>query len=169
MYAIIKFSVIGEGSIKLHVLAQSGQSCLIKHSSMVKSLTFSPNLIWQSRNATCSLMQENVPLGSVWTSDCVIWNLCRRQKFHSSAWVKIRKDEYFFPKHSSFEIINRGSHVTYCSLMFFITYAFKGQVHKFAVRVKIVSHSSCRTSAIFKYFCTLLCILMVSSYQFDIL
>ena len=36
--------------------------------------------------------------------------------------------------------------------MFFIAYAFKGQVHVFAGRVKIVSHSSCRTSAIFKYF-----------------
>ena len=40
--------------------------------------------------------------------------------------------------------------------MFFIAYTFKGQVHVFAVRVKIVSHSSCRTSAIFKYFCPLI-------------
>ena len=40
--------------------------------------------------------------------------------------------------------------------MFFIAYAFKGQVHKFAGRVKTVSHSSCRTSAIFKYFVTCL-------------
>ena len=40
--------------------------------------------------------------------------------------------------------------------MFFIAYPFKGQVHVFAVRVKIVSHLSCRTSAIFKYFCPLL-------------
>ena len=39
--------------------------------------------------------------------------------------------------------------------MFFIAYTFKGQVHLFAVRVKIVSHSSSRTSAIFKYFCPL--------------
>ena len=39
--------------------------------------------------------------------------------------------------------------------MFFIAYAFKGQVHVFAGRVKIVSHSSCRTSAILKYFCPL--------------
>ena len=39
--------------------------------------------------------------------------------------------------------------------MFFITYAFKGQVHVFAGRVKIVSHSSCRTSTILKYFCPL--------------
>ena len=44
---------------------------------------------------------------------------------------------------------------TYYSLMFFIAYAFKGQVHVFAGRVKIVSHSSCRTSAILKYFCPL--------------
>ena len=39
--------------------------------------------------------------------------------------------------------------------MFFIVYAFKGQVHMFAVQVKIVSHSSCRTSVILKYFCPL--------------
>ena len=49
--------------------------------------------------------------------------------------------------------INRGSHIY--SLMFFIAYAFKGQVHVFAGRVKIVSHSSCRTSSILKYFCPL--------------
>ena len=34
--------------------------------------------------------------------------------------------------------------------MFFIAYAFKGQVHVCAGQVKIVSHSSCRTSAILK-------------------
>ena len=39
--------------------------------------------------------------------------------------------------------------------MFFIACAFKGQVHVFAGRVKIVSHSSSRTSAILKYFCPL--------------
>ena len=39
--------------------------------------------------------------------------------------------------------------------MFFIAYAFKGQVHVFAGRVKIVSHMSCRTSAILEYFCPL--------------
>ena len=36
--------------------------------------------------------------------------------------------------------------------MLFIAYAFKGQVPVFAGRVKIVSLSSCRTSAILKYF-----------------
>ena len=40
--------------------------------------------------------------------------------------------------------------------MFFIAYAFKGQVRVFAGLVKIVSHSSCRTSAILKYFCPLM-------------
>ena len=45
--------------------------------------------------------------------------------------------------------------MTYNSLMFFIAYAFKGQVHVFAGQVKIVSHSSCRTSVILKYFCPL--------------
>ena len=39
--------------------------------------------------------------------------------------------------------------------MFFIAYAFKGHMHVFAGRVKIVSHSSCRTIVIFKYFCPL--------------
>ena len=46
------------------------------------------------------------------------------------------------------------SHIT---PLCFIGYAFIGQVHVFAGRVKIVSHSSCRTSAIFKYFCPLSC------------
>ena len=41
--------------------------------------------------------------------------------------------------------------------MFCIVYAFKGQVHVFVGRVKAVSHSSCRTSAILKYFCPLPC------------
>ena len=36
------------------------------------------------------------------------------------------------------------------SLMFFIAYALNGQVHVFTGRVKIVSHSSCRTSTILK-------------------
>ena len=36
--------------------------------------------------------------------------------------------------------------------MFFIAYAFKGQVNVFAGRVKTVSHSSSRTSSILKYF-----------------
>ena len=39
--------------------------------------------------------------------------------------------------------------------MLFIAYTFKGQVHVFAGRVKIVSYSSCRISAILKYFCPL--------------
>ena len=39
--------------------------------------------------------------------------------------------------------------------MFFIAYTFNGQVHVFAGQVKIVSHLSCRTSAILKYFCPL--------------
>ena len=36
--------------------------------------------------------------------------------------------------------------------MFVIAYAFKGQVHVFAGRVKIVTHSDCRTSAILNFF-----------------
>ena len=44
---------------------------------------------------------------------------------------------------------------THYSRMFFIAYAFKGQVHVFAGRVKIVSHLSCRTCVILKYFCPL--------------
>ena len=51
--------------------------------------------------------------------------------------------------------ITQGIHITYYSLMFFIAYTFKGQVHMFAGRVKIVSHSSARTTAILKYFCPL--------------
>ena len=41
----------------------------------------------------------------------------------------------------------------YYTLMFFNIYAFKGQVHVFAGRVLILSRSSCRTSAMLKYFC----------------
>ena len=48
--------------------------------------------------------------------------------------------------------ITRGSHIPYYSIMFLIAYTFKGQVHVFTGFVKIVSHSSCRTSAIVKYF-----------------
>ena len=51
----------------------------------------------------------------------------------------------------------QGSHIRYNSLMFFIAYAFKGQVHVFPGWVKIVSHWSCRTSAIFKYFVPWIC------------
>ena len=39
--------------------------------------------------------------------------------------------------------------------MFFIAFTFKGHEHVFALQVKVVSHSSCRTSPIFKYFCPL--------------
>ena len=39
--------------------------------------------------------------------------------------------------------------------MFCIAYTFKAQVHVLAGQVKTVSHSSCRTSAILKYFCPL--------------
>ena len=56
---------------------------------------------------------------------------------------------------SAFERLTQGSCITYYSLTFFIAYAFKGHVHVFAGRVKVVSHSSCWTSAIFKYFCPL--------------
>ena len=42
-------------------------------------------------------------------------------------------------------------HITpLCSLL---KNTFKGQMHVFAGQVKTVSHSSCRTSAILKYFC----------------
>ena len=44
------------------------------------------------------------------------------------------------------------THITYYYLMFFIAYAFKGQAHVFAGRVKIVSYSSTRTSIILQSF-----------------
>ena len=50
--------------------------------------------------------------------------------------------------------------------MVFNTYTFKGQVHVFAGRVKIVSHSSCRTSAILKYICPLLVYAKKVSYMY---
>ena len=50
--------------------------------------------------------------------------------------------------------------------MFFIAYPLKGQVRVFAGRVKIVSHSSCRTSAILKYFCPLHDYLLINTVVF---
>ena len=64
--------------------------------------------------------------------------------------------------HLSSDIRNFISHITYYSLMFFIAYAFKGQVYVNAGWVIIVSHSSCRTSAILKYFCP--CLVWASIY-----
>ena len=52
---------------------------------------------------------------------------------------------YLGAQHHHIIRITRGSHITYYSLMFFIAYAFEGQVHVFAGWVKIVSHSSCGT------------------------
>ena len=49
--------------------------------------------------------------------------------------------------------------------MFFIAYAFKGHVHAFAGQVKVVSHSPCRTSAIFKYFCPLPCTELLTKFS----
>ena len=45
--------------------------------------------------------------------------------------------------------------------MLLIAYAFKGQVQVFAGRVKIVRHLSRRTCAISKYFCPLICALIL--------
>ena len=50
--------------------------------------------------------------------------------------------------------------------MYLIAYAFKGQVHVFAGQVKIVNRSSCRTHAIFKYFCPLDQFLILVKTQF---
>ena len=84
-------------------------------------------------------------------------------KFHWSArnyrTSEIQKGRVILPKHlscrtSALRRITR-SLITYYSLMFFIAYAFKGQVHGFAGRVKSVNHSSCRASTKLKYFCPL--------------
>ena len=50
--------------------------------------------------------------------------------------------------------------------MIFIAYAFKGQVQVFAGPVKIVSHSSCRTSAILKYQTYWLRMLLIEHYEY---
>ena len=55
-------------------------------------------------------------------------------------------------------------HITpLCSLK----HAFKGQVHVFAGRVKIVSHSSCRTSTILKFFCSLQGVMLTNFLYFQ--
>ena len=62
----------------------------------------------------------------------------RGQKLHSSTrnyeW-NLKKDKEFFPTHSYC--------IAYYSLMFFIAYAFKGQVLVFAGWVKIVLQDKC--------------------------
>ena len=93
---------------------------------------------------------------------------CRGQKFHSSACnyqgnlertsnsSQSTRPVGGMYRTSALGRITWGIRIiTYYSLMFFIAYAFKGHVHAFAGRVKVVSHSFCRTSAIFKYFCPL--------------
>ena len=64
-------------------------------------------------------------------------------------WVNMGK--YYFGS----GIRNFISHITYYSHMFFIAYTFKGKMHVFAGRMKIVNHWSCRTGAILQYFCPL--------------
>ena len=78
--------------------------------------------------------------------------LSRGQKFHLSArnyeWNLERTSNSYQSNHPTGRVLweeLRGSHITCYSLMFFIAYTFKGQVHVlFAGQVKIVSHSSCR-------------------------
>ena len=94
-------------------------------------------------------------------------NINRGQKLHSSPrnyeWNLERTSNSSQSTHpvgrvyrtSALGRITWGSLITYSSLMFFIAYAFNGHVHTFAGRVKVVSHSSCRTSAILEYFCPL--------------
>ena len=85
------------------------------------------------------------------------------QKFHSLAcnneWNLERTSNY---RTSALGRITQGSYITYHSLMFFI--AYKGQVCVFAGWVEIVSHSSCRTSAILKYFCPLVDLIPLIAY-----
>ena len=110
-------------------------------------------------------------VGSAWNSNSskFLWlSLLQGTKFHSSAcnyeWNLERTSNSSQSTHpvgrvyrtSALGRIIRGSRITYYSLMFFIAYAFNGHVHAFAGRVKVVRHLSCRTSAIFKYFCPLL-------------
>ena len=98
--------------------------------------------------------------------------LCRRQNFHSST----RNYEWNLERtsnsskstrptgQSALGSMTQGSHIRYYTLMFFNAYAFIGQMHVFAGRVKIVSHSSCRTSAIMKYFVPCYAIMFVLLY-----
>ena len=82
-----------------------------------------------------------------WTKfDCEIF----LSVYGKQRWIRLGK------YHFNSDIRNFISHITYYSLMFVIVYAFKGQVHVFAGWVRIVSHSSCRPSAILKYFCPLI-------------
>ena len=98
--------------------------------------------------------------------------ISRGQKFHSFAcnyeWILERTSNSSQSTHPVGRVwscrtgalgkITLKSYYVLYYLMFFIAYAFKGQVNVFAGWVKIVSHSSCRTSAILKYFCPLISI-----------
>ena len=93
-----------------------------------------------------------------------MWLLLRGQKFHSST----RNYEWNLERTSNSSQSTCPVGRVLCkelleevilhikTLMFFIAYAFKEQVPVFAGQLKIVSHLSCRTKAIFKYFCPLL-------------
>ena len=123
-------------------------------------------------NLTCKKRRQSILYRNWYHILIILRNghlLCRGQKFHSSTryyeWNLERTSNSSKNTRpvgrvymtSALGKITWGSCIIYCSLMFFIAYAFKGHVHAFAGRVKVVSHSSCRSSAIFKYFCPLLC------------
>ena len=57
----------------------------------------------------------------------IFWGT-RGQNLHSSA----RNNDRNLERTSALGRITQGSHIAYYSLMFFIAYAFKGQVHVFA-------------------------------------
>ena len=86
--------------------------------------------------------------------------MLRGQKFHLSArnyeWNLERTSNSSQSTHPTgrvlWEELPEGSHITYYSLLFFIAITFKGQVHVFTGQMNIVSHLSCRTNAILKYF-----------------
>ena len=99
-----------------------------------------------------SLSQQSEMYINVWSRPC---SNHMGQKFHSSAsnyeWNLEKTSNSSQSTHPVGRVLWKELleevilHIT-------LAYALKGQVHVFAGRVKVVSHSSCRTSAILKFF-----------------
>ena len=121
--------------------------------------------VWQRQHetqVTKNIHKRCTPLGTVSKKITgglkYVWRYQPRgQKFHLSACNYNQKLERTSNSsqrtHPALERNTRGSHITsLCSLLHTL---FEGKVLVFAGRVKIVSFSPCRTSAILKYFCPL--------------
>ena len=114
--------------------------------------TSAPNYEWNLERTSDS-SQSTHPVGQVlWEELLVLSSFTLKSEGETSI--------FFLSVHGmqlwiSFLQWYKELYKSYYSHMFFIVFTFKAKVHVFVGRVKIVSHWSCRTSAILKYFCPL--------------